>query len=64
MTALWIVLATAFVLLVLAFVLYGLFEMSPFAHHGEELRDTRNGRRSGESPHLQTRDEFEHSIKA
>jgi hypothetical protein len=64
MTALWITLAIAFVLLVLAFVAYGLFEMSPFAHHVEELRDVRTGRPSGDSPHLETRDEFEHSIRA
>ncbi len=60
MTAIWIILAIAFVLGVLAFVAYGFFEVSPFAHHADQFRDPRTGRRTGESPHLETRDEFEH----
>jgi hypothetical protein len=59
MSALWIILATAFVLVVLAWLAYGLFELSPFARHPDQLRDARTGKRRGESPHLETRDEFE-----
>ncbi len=60
MTAIWIILAMVFVFAVLGFVAYGFFEVSPFAHHADHFRDPRTGRRLGESPHLETRDEFEH----
>ena len=59
MSALWIIVATAFVLVVLALVAYGLFELSPFTHHLDQFRDPRTGKRRWESPHLETRDEFE-----
>ena len=56
---------TALVVIVIAFaivavVLFGLFEMTPFAHHTNPYRDARSGVRLWESPHLETRDEFEH----
>ncbi len=60
MTAIWIILAIAFVLVVLAWLAYGFFKVSPFAHHSDQYRDALTGRRIGESPHLETRDEFEH----
>jgi hypothetical protein len=59
MSILWIVVAFVFVFGVLAVVAYGLFELSPFARHVEPFRDPRTGRRRWESPHLETRDEFE-----
>jgi hypothetical protein len=46
------VIVFAFVLGVLAVVTYGLFEVSPFAHHVNEFRDPRTGKRRWESPHL------------
>jgi hypothetical protein len=61
MSVLWIVIATVFVLAVIAWVLYGLFELSPLAHHADRFRDPRSGRRLASSPHLETRDEFEHT---
>jgi len=60
MTAIWILLALVFVVAVVGFVAYGFFEVSPLAHHADRFRDARTGRRIGESPHLETRDEFEH----
>jgi hypothetical protein len=60
MTVLWIVLAMVFVLAVLGWLAYGLFEVSPLAHHSDRFRDPRTGRRVGGSPHLETRDEYEH----
>lgn len=60
MTAIWIILAMAFVFAVLGFVAYGIFEVTPLARHADRFRDPRTGRRTGESPHLETRDEFEH----
>jgi hypothetical protein len=59
MTAIWIVLAMVFVLAVLGVLAFGFFELSPFAHHADRFRDP-SGRRLGPSPHLETRDEFEH----
>ena len=59
MNAMWLVIATAFVLVVLGLVAYALLELSPFVHHPDEFRDLRSGRRLSESPHLETRDEFE-----
>jgi hypothetical protein len=35
-----------------AAVAYALFEMSPFARHSDQFRDTRTGRLRGRSPHL------------
>jgi flagellar basal body-associated protein FliL len=62
MGALWIVIATAFVLLTLGVVVYGVFAL--FGHHSEQFRDGATGRRLGASPHLETRDEFEHRTAA
>jgi hypothetical protein len=59
MSSLWIVVAFVFVFGVLAVVGYGLFELSPLARHVDKFRDPRTGRRRWESPHLETRDEFE-----
>jgi hypothetical protein len=59
MHTLWIIVATAFVLAVLGVVFYAIF-IAPFRHHSEQFRDERTGRRLGQSPHLETRDEFEH----
>jgi len=59
MNALWITLATAFVLAVLVVIAFGLFELTPLAHHSDQFRDPRTGKRRGESPHLETRDEYE-----
>lgn len=59
MSATWTVIATAFVLFVLALIAYGLFELSRLGSHLDQLRDPRTGRRRWESPHLETRDEFE-----
>ncbi len=64
MSVLWILVALAFFFAVLALVVYALFELSPFARHSEALRDAFAGRRTGESPHLETRDEFEHTHPA
>ncbi len=64
MSTLWIIVVLAFVVSVLAVVAYALFEMSPFAHHVDRFRDTRSGRRLWETPHLETRDEFEHTHEA
>jgi flagellar basal body-associated protein FliL len=61
MSTLWIILAVVFVLFVLAFVAYGLFEVSPLAHHVDRFRDPQTGRRRWQSPHLETRDEYEHT---
>jgi hypothetical protein len=49
----------AAVLVVLAVVGYAIFELTPFAHHVDRYRDPRTGKRSFESPHLETRGEFE-----
>jgi hypothetical protein len=62
MSVIWIVLATVFVFGTLAVLAYALF--APFSgHHSESFRD-RYGHRLGESPHLETRDEFEHHLPA
>jgi hypothetical protein len=41
-----------FVFSVLAFVAYGPFEVSPFAHHKESFRDPWTGKRRWQSPRL------------
>jgi hypothetical protein len=51
-----------FVIAVVAVVLYGLFELTPFARHSERYRDAATGKRLFDSPHLETRDEFEHRV--
>jgi hypothetical protein len=47
------VVVLAFVVAVLAVIVFALFELSPFAHHGDQFRDPRTGRRRWESPHLE-----------
>lgn len=59
MNTLWTVIATVFVLAALAFLAYGLFEVTPLARHADRLRDPTTGKRRWESPHLETRDEYE-----
>jgi hypothetical protein len=59
MTTVWILVVMAFVLGVLAVVAYSLFVMSPFARHADHYRDPQTGRRQWQSPHLDSRDEFE-----
>jgi hypothetical protein len=41
-----------FVFGTLAVVAWALFEMSPFAHHKDQFRDPRTGKRTGPSPRL------------
>ena len=53
------VVVIALVLLILAAVMYTLFELSPFARHTNHYRKAQSGTRLWESPHLETRDEFE-----
>jgi hypothetical protein len=57
MAVLWAVMVTAFVLLVLLFVAYALSR--PFGRHDDQFRDQLNGKRRWESPHLESRDEYE-----
>lgn len=52
MNILFTVIVFAFVFAVLAIVAYALFEVSPFAHHVDQFRDPRTGKRRGESPRL------------
>jgi len=52
MNTLFTVIVFAFVVTVLAVVAYALFEMSPFAHHVDQLRNPRTGKREWELPHL------------
>jgi hypothetical protein len=52
MNTLFTVVVFVFVLAVLAVVAYAAFEVSPFAHHAEQFRDSRTGRRRWQSPHL------------
>jgi hypothetical protein len=44
--------ALAFVIGTLVLVAWALFEMSPFARHGDQFRDPRTGKRRGKSPRL------------
>jgi hypothetical protein len=52
MNTLFAVIVFVFVLSVVAFVAYVLFELSPFAHHKESFRDPRTGKRRWRSPRL------------
>jgi Tfp pilus assembly protein PilE len=52
MNTLFTIVVFVFVLAVLAVVAYAAFEVSPFAHHAEQFRDPRTGRRRWQSPHL------------
>ena len=49
---------------IVAVVVFGLFEMSPLAHGTNPYRDPGTGKRRWESPHLETRDEFEQRTHA
>jgi hypothetical protein len=55
-TALFVI---AIVFAILAVALFGLFELTPFAHRVNPYRDPRTGKRLWDGPHLETRDEFE-----
>jgi hypothetical protein len=52
MSTLFSVLAVMFVIAVVVFLAYPLFESSPFAHHKDQYRDSRTGKRLGGAPHL------------
>ena len=41
----------AVVVVILLAVMWGLFELTPFAHHSEQFRDS-HGKRVGSSPRL------------
>ncbi len=60
MSAFWVIVAMVFVIGVLAFIAYGVFEVTPYARHSNRFRDS-TGRRRETSPHLETRDEWEHT---
>jgi hypothetical protein len=62
MNSFWVVIATLFVVGTLAVVAYAIFATFG-GRHSERFRD-RTGHRLGESPHLETRDEFEHRTPA
>jgi hypothetical protein len=57
MSVLWMLVTAAFVLLVLAFVVYGL--VRPLGRHEDQFGDPRSDTRRWESPHLESRDEYE-----
>ena len=63
MSAFWVIVAMVFVIGVLAFIAYGVYEVTPYARHSDRFRDPA-GKRRGDSPHLETRDEYEHSHPA
>ena len=52
MNTLFTFVVLAFVIAVLGVVAYSLFELSPFAHHADQFRDPRTGKRKWQSPHL------------
>jgi hypothetical protein len=53
MHALMLFVVVAFVVAVAAVIVWALFEMTPFAHHGDQFRDPETGRWRGESPHVE-----------
>ena len=55
-----IAIVLVFVVGVLAVVAFALFKLTPFAGHRDRFRDPVTHKRLGSSPHLETRDEFEH----
>jgi len=59
MPVFWAIIATVFVLGVLAWLAFGMFELTPFARRSNALRDPRTGKPRGHSPHLETRDDYE-----
>jgi hypothetical protein len=52
MGTLFAVIVLAFVVLVLAIIGFGLYELTPFARHSDTFRDPRTGRRRWDAPHL------------
>jgi len=63
MSTTWEVVTTVFVVAALAFIAVGIFWLTPLARGKNEYRDER-GKRQGESPHLDTRDDYEHAHPA
>ena len=59
MSAIAVAVTMAVVVIVLGLVAFALFDMSLFAHHPDQFRDLRTGRPLSQSPHLETRDEYE-----
>jgi hypothetical protein len=57
MSVLWMLVTAVFVLLVLAFVVYGLAR--PVGRHEDQFRDPRSDKGSWQCPHLESRDEYE-----
>jgi hypothetical protein len=57
MSVLWMLVTAVFVLLVLAFVVYGLAR--PLGRHEDQFRDARSDKRHWGNPHLESRDEYE-----
>ena len=57
MSVSWMLVTAVFVLLVLAFVVYGL--AGPVGRHEDPSRDPRSDKGIWESPHLESRDEYE-----
>ena len=57
MSVAWMLVTAAFVLLVLACVVYGL--AIAFGRDEDQFRDPRGNKRHWESPHLESRDEYE-----
>jgi hypothetical protein len=60
MSTIWVVITTTFVLGVLAFLTFGLLALL-FGSHADQFRDPTTGETLWESPHLEMRDEFEHT---
>jgi hypothetical protein len=52
MATLWVIVVFAFVLGVLAVVVFALFESTPYAHKTDPYRDPHTGKRRWDSPHL------------
>jgi hypothetical protein len=52
MGMLWVIVVFAFVIAVLAVVLFALFESTPYAHSTDPFRDPATGKRRWDSPHL------------
>ena len=52
MSTFFAVLMYLFVVVVLVFLAYPLFEATPFAHHADQFRDPRTGKRLRSSPRL------------
>ena len=57
MSVLWMLVTVAIVLLVLAFVVYGLGRAP--GRHEDQFRDPGSDKRRWEGPHLESRDEYE-----